>query len=913
SVIAAGPICRDTTGSGFIPGGYWPKGTIDRYVFGSGLQVAGIIGGARTENPWAGDTTGAFFFNTGGPQNGEQAQPIYNSTDHRDAANWPAAALVPDEPNEADNLFNPLLRGHVAASEGDLWWVFWDGDPLLNGLRRHPLGLVVEERGLAWNTPSGNQDILYFTYTLYNITSTRVADYVGVRPAMRDILLAKAHEFQERNNAQFGVTLPVNGYDVVNAYVAIAADMDVGSNAGRNYASANIPFALGYTYEHDFPQVEDWTFDPTIFAPPFFVGAGVVGVKYLKSPRDSLGRELGLTVYSTYMNSPEDPQDAIQLYRYLAGRPDPAFGDAPCNTGDPAITHLCSINRGPPSDMRSFQATGPLTLKPGQSQSIVVAYIFAAPVAAAGCPLGCDVTPGDPTILGDADSMAGGVNPIDSVTGYQGFTDRNGDGRVDQSEFSTVPGSLLGKAQIAQTLFDNGFLLASSAPDAPDFFLIPGSNQVSVIWKPSGTEATGDLSFGLVSQPTLPDGTPNLQYDPNFRRFDVEGYRIYRGRVDTPSELQLVAQFDYPNTSFTDWRGQVNPTPECAPELGITTGCRVPFDSVTAGVAPTVSDSWPLVGPVVQVRLAPEGRQRLATGRALLLQPDTAVSGSGSACVGARPTSIAECTLRDTGVPFAFVDRGVRNDLRYFYTVTAFDVNSLQSGPSSLESPRRTKTATPSSRASNLERSTAMRLTLRGRGVELDTSARVPTLDPASGRFDGPFPPAGASSFSLGDLADLLLPGTGAGTVSVMLDSIRLGSAYEHGPDTPGEPTIFALTAESPVDTVTLRIPVIQDQQAETRQGTGYVDALPVDPDASRPFDGGAGFQLRGRLQLELPGNFYTGGWGGGCAAAAPGFAGSGSSGCEYNGARWFDGPSPARNETVDHPQASHPPNSSTP
>ncbi len=54
------------------------------------------------------------------------------------------------------------------------------------------------------------------------------------------------------------------------------------------------------------------------------------------------------------------------------------------------------------------------------------------------------MTPGDPTILGDAGRMAAGVNAIDSLTGYQGFNDLNGDGRVEQSEFEVVPGSLLG-------------------------------------------------------------------------------------------------------------------------------------------------------------------------------------------------------------------------------------------------------------------------------------------------------------------------------------------------------------------------------------------------------------------------------------------------------------------------------------
>src|SRR5437667_9310466 len=44
---------------------------------------------------------------------------------------------------------------------------------------------------------------------------------------------------------------------------------------------------------------------------------------------------------------------------------------------------------------------------------------------------------------------------------------------------------------------------------------------------------------------------------------------------------------------------------------------------------------------------------------------------------------------------FAYIDQSVRNDFTYFYTVTAFDVNSLRSGPSSLESPKITKQVTP--------------------------------------------------------------------------------------------------------------------------------------------------------------------------------------------------------------------------
>ena len=140
--------------------------------------------------------------------------------------------------------------------------------------------------------------------------------------------------------------------------------------------------------------------------------------------------------------------------------------------------------------MRFFQSSGPLDLAPGGFGSIVVAYIFAAPVASGGCPgPACDVKPAntnaDLTILGDPARMANGVNKIDSMMGYLGFSNGGPSDtdptEVTQDEFVTVPGSLLGKAQMAQSVFDNKFLLPF-APERPEFFLVPGNNQVTVLW-----------------------------------------------------------------------------------------------------------------------------------------------------------------------------------------------------------------------------------------------------------------------------------------------------------------------------------------------------------------------------------------------------------------------------------------------
>ena len=64
-LATTGEVCVDSTNSSTIGGGFWPKGTADQYVFNSGLQIAGVIG-ADANPEWAGDTTGAFFFDPEG-------------------------------------------------------------------------------------------------------------------------------------------------------------------------------------------------------------------------------------------------------------------------------------------------------------------------------------------------------------------------------------------------------------------------------------------------------------------------------------------------------------------------------------------------------------------------------------------------------------------------------------------------------------------------------------------------------------------------------------------------------------------------------------------------------------------------------------------------------------------------------
>jgi hypothetical protein len=912
-----GQICVDSTNSSTIGGGYWPKGTADQYIFNTGLQLAGVVG--ADGGPWAGDTTGAFFFDPKGTtQHGTQVEPIYNmasTTDYNDICNpdptgacqgngdFRDAAFVPFG-DESANIFNPLLTGSAAsrkvqASQGDVWWMSWDGDPALNAGRSHPLGVVVETRGMGWNFPAGNEDIIYFIYTFYNVTTTNPGDYVNVRPEMQNILLQKAQEFQAKNNATFGVTLPTGGYTIDDLYAAFGTDMDVAS-AGTNYASVNLPFALGYTYVQSFAGEVSWTFDPggTTFTDPFFAGAGFAGIKYLKSPQGPGAIQL----YSNTINgSPfpgafNDPQNTIQLWRYLSGNISVPAGDQPCNTGNPAVSRICWINNTQPADMRFYQSSTGFSLPPGGQGSIVVAYIFAAPVSVPGCPEGgavCgggNVKPGNPTILGNPALMAGGVNLVDSLSGYISATDLDGSGVYEQEgtlgpEWTVVPKSLLGKSYTAQAVFDAGFLLPF-APIPPAFFLIPGNNQVTVMWQPSTSENDGDPYYSVANDPA------SALYDPNYRQYDVEGYRIYRGRTDNPDGLSLIASFDYAGTIFNDYDGVINPVPTCAPELNIFTDCPVAYDPVAPGVPRTVANPNNIVSPFITTKFG--GRLELATGDAILTSVDTVVTGEAD---GGFPP------MTNSGVPFVYVDNAVRNNFRYFYVVTAYDVNSWQSGPSSLESPKSATVAvTPQAPATNYENSAILSSGIYGRGVALDYQAPFPTIDATTGIFSGPMPASDAWTVGFQDFVQQVI--SAPGNFAVKLDSITLGSSYN------SIPVQYHMTATSGPNSSSFIVSMAQVSTEGTVTASGAFNAVQIDGQLASIYGGNGNYFLKGQASMTLYGTYHTGGYGRGCVNSATGFGSTRE--CAYNGPRWFAGPSPQNNETKADPQAGNPANFTT-
>ncbi len=83
---------------------------------------------------------------------------------------------MPSGTDLSANLYAAPLQGQKTASDNDIWFLSWEGDPNLSGGRGHPLGLLVETRGLAYTTP-GKNDMLFFIYTFYNVSASDPAVY----------------------------------------------------------------------------------------------------------------------------------------------------------------------------------------------------------------------------------------------------------------------------------------------------------------------------------------------------------------------------------------------------------------------------------------------------------------------------------------------------------------------------------------------------------------------------------------------------------------------------------------------------------------------------------------------------------------------------------------------------------------
>jgi hypothetical protein len=898
-IVNYGLHCFNLSESGTVEGGFWPRGTYNDYVYNGGLQLAAVVP-ADAGFAWAGDTVGVFIFDERGDQRqGDAVTNIVNSRSASDLAAWPSAAYASDT-----SLFAPGLIGRVAISDQDTWVRYWDGNPVLRTGRTHLMGAVVDQRTLAYNAPAADRDIVYFLFRIINVTSRLPASYAGLAAygysaddqAQLADLGARFQAVAESLDAT--LQLPDSGYTFQDLYVAYSQDPDVG-NPSFNFSTAVLPFNLVAAMKSNYAEPL-WMYPADVFGAPFARAPGYEAIQLLKSPDvpgTSPPRAYGISVWGNTCSGCgliNAPIGVAQLYRYLSGRISSALGDGQCNA-DPLTQHTCAALQAY-AETRYFESTGPVDLAPGHALVLAVAMLYAAPLAAwPATTNGIYAMPAGQLApyLGTSDN---GINtffpgwpataetlavagtgsgarvcttlctqaatirdPIERPMGWGQFSDANGDGRIEMDEVETARLSLLNKAQVAQAIFDHKFLVPA-APLAPNFYLLPGDGQVTVAWQKSASETGGDPYFALASDPTSP------LYDPDYRKFDVEGYRIWRGT--SPSTLKVIAQFDYAGTTLTDYTGQVynSSFPQCAPELGLGAppACPVDFQSPTA---PSVS--YDLGGDVVQI--PPGGRVRLDDGSVLVVAADTAVTGGGS----------GNLTLVDNGVPFAYVDQGLTNSFALSYAVTTFDVNSLASGRSSLESPLVPKSVTPRV-GSGQERPGAFgQIVLLGAGGDTLTGT-MPTLDQNTGIFSGPMPPANGLVFA----ADAFVPQLmDSGSLTVTVDSVVPGDGWNLLPGS------YFLRVESPATDEEVRVPFVVDPTIEPDSAASAALALAhaSEPQAAR-FGADSTYTMYGQVSVRTPGTYDLTNWGRGSVNSYHGSPSPGYDPGGYNGPRWWTG-----------------------
>jgi hypothetical protein len=788
-------------------GGTWPAGSLNRYVYNSGLQVAGLF--SPEAGPWAGDTVGAYFVDPRGTQpSGDALTPGYVSTDPDDLAQWPAEARIP-----GGGVYALSLAGRAAISDQDSWVRYWDGNPRPRPGRQHPVGIEVTQRTHAWNWPSGNADVLYYVFEVRNVTHEAV--------------------FQLPNELEYFAGedgLPDGGWPIEQLYVAFTTDFDVAA-AHENFSTAILPFDLGLSYHGRF-EAPGFTYPPEIFHAPFFGNApGLVGVVFVPGSGDAFdGAGPGLTLFSVTSVGFSDPVGDRQLWRYLSGRLDPASGDNPCSvapevdTGDPATTersicYLSEVLR----DTRFYQSTGPLRLEPGETATLVVALVLAATVetmpdgSPSGIVPGVVNQPGVPSFHPEFASARGcdpsgqactdtktaaenAVRPIERAAGWVSYAGPAPTGRAGgalegpenklapldvahRSSFELVPRSLLWKAQLAREVVRSGFAVTSlTRPEPPPFYLVPGDRKVTVVWEPSPTEEAGDPLWPLASEPS------SAFYNPNYRRDDVQLYRVWR-RTAGREEFEPLAEFVVPGRPFLDHSCEtVRPEEDVGTRRVLASGDTVEVTGFAVGeICPLGSE--PLVrDPTPSFS---DGRQYVEEQPFMFNTGGpgnppgggvTRTEGSLRADAIRVDTTWARPPLepmrpgsRQVGVPFAYTDaEGIYNNFVYEYAVTAVDLNSAYSGPIAQESELRPQAVIPRSDAGNLEVVGVETYLAGDDGAALDPTAPPPSIDPDDGTFDGPFPPTDGLELSFARLVPRLL---GAFEVAVRIDSFK--------PDTP--------------------------------------------------------------------------------------------------------------------------------
>ncbi len=276
-----------------------------------------------------------------------------------------------------------------------------------------------------------------------------------------------------------------------NCYVGALMDPDIGEHADDMVGLLLNDTVAGVGWVRDVGYVGDYNNEevPNPRGQWEDGTPGVVAYKFLESPKrdsslpgggDTLVR-MGMTAFKKFTIDIDPVTDQSQ-YLTMAGYD--------YRTG--VFSPYDSVDAGP-ADKRFVQCSGPFNLAPGQVENLIVACI-AAP--------------------------------------YGGWG-QSWESRKLQYNDSLV--HLARVANAAQFIYDQGWLLPGP-PVSPNITLVPGDNQVRIVWD-NLSEITPDAYYARVaSDPTSPG------YDPKYLEYDFEGYVVYKSA--NGSDWGIIAQCD---------------------------------------------------------------------------------------------------------------------------------------------------------------------------------------------------------------------------------------------------------------------------------------------------------------------------------------------------------------------------------
>lgn len=332
--------------------------------------------------------------------------------------------------------------------------------------------------------------------------------------------------------------------DIDSMYFAMFVDADLGCYTD-DYVGCDIKRSLAYYYNQD---AVDGTTGSVCDGGVNTYGdkIPILGIDYFRGPRDVNDKELGMSSFTYFNNGGQggplpgttDPTTATEFYNYLTGKwkdgtpftyggtaynPGStrfikyAYIDAPDATGS-NVWSMCYPTFAPQNyDRRTIQATGPLLLKPGRVNELIIGVPW-VPDQKYPCP--------SIKVLQEADD-------------------------------------------IAQALFDNCFKIFDG-PTAPDVTWVELDNEiVAVLSNSTDLQITNNAKEqykekGLKIPALLPNGSVNT--DTNYV---FEGYKIYQlqngdvgvADLNNVDKARLVAQVDVQNgiSKIYNWKGEDDP------------------------------------------------------------------------------------------------------------------------------------------------------------------------------------------------------------------------------------------------------------------------------------------------------------------------------------------------------------------